>query len=325
MSGVEARDRKSQPQGKKILHKQEQGQEWGKMGIILCVCVLIWLTLTRSGLNITDIWLLFMCAQCVLSFHNRIMYSYSFYGVVGCSCSCSSLCLDAEVVLVVWSSILRAEHWWLQSHQPDSSGKHAAPAAPASHTHSTSISIFALSFFLSGLFLFIPDVCFIPPALICSHVSRCSPGWIHKGLIARDVSLSARLSFHLFSGSCFIAAVHFSPPHSLRAPACLSLCHFNLHSLSVCACQSFPSSLLFCFHHSSVFSAEVSADSSHIFFPTALLSLPPLILPAPHLPVPYFHAWSKSDNTSSAPPPTRKKKVVSTRTQHKAKLFFFPF
>lgn len=138
--------------------------------------------------------------------------------------------------------------------------------------------------------------------------------------------MSVCLSFLLFSGSCFIAAVHFSPPHSLRAPACLSLCHFNLHSLSVCACQSFPSSLLFCFHHSSVFSAEVSADSSHIFFPTALLSLPPLILPAPHLPVPYFHAWSKSDNTSSAPPShPQKKKVVSTRTQHKAKLFFFSF
>lgn len=32
MSGVEARDRKSQPQGKKILHKQEHGQELGKDG-----------------------------------------------------------------------------------------------------------------------------------------------------------------------------------------------------------------------------------------------------------------------------------------------------
>lgn len=201
-----------------------------------------------------------------------------------------------------------------------------SPGRPRlSHTHSTSISIFALSFFLSGLFLFIPDVCFIPPALICSHVSRCSPGWIHKGLIARDVSLSARLSFHLFSGSCFIAAVHFSPPHSLRAPACLSLCHFNLHSLSVCACQSFPSSLLFCFHHSSVFSAEVSADSSHIFFPTALLSLPPLILPAPHLPVPYFHAWSKSDNTSSAPPPIRKKKSGFHKDTAQSQTIFFSF
>lgn len=183
-----------------------------------------------------------MCAQCVLSFHNLIMYSYSFYGVVGCSCSCSSLCFDAEVVLVVWSSILRAEHWWLRSHQPDSQlWETCSPGRPRlSHTHSTSISSFALSFFLSGLFLFIPDVCFIPPALICSHVSRCFPGWIHKGLIARDVCLSARLSLHLFSGSCFIAAVHFSPPHSLRAPACLSLCHFNLHSLS-CLCLSvFP-------------------------------------------------------------------------------------
>lgn len=138
--------------------------------------------------------------------------------------------------------------------------------------------------------------------------------------------MSVCLSFLLFSGSCFIAAVHFSPPHSLRAPACLSLCHFNLHSLSVCACQSFPSSLLFCFHHSSVFSAEVSADSSHIFFPTALLSLPPLILPAPHLPVPYFHAWSKSDNTSSAPPPIRKKKSGFHKdTAQSQTIFFFLF
>lgn len=39
MSGVEARDQKSQPQGKKILHKQEQGQELGKDGDhIVCVC-----------------------------------------------------------------------------------------------------------------------------------------------------------------------------------------------------------------------------------------------------------------------------------------------
>lgn len=163
MSGVEARDRKSQPQGKKSSTNRNRDRNWGKMGIILCVCVLIWLTLTRSGLNITDIWLLFMCAQCVSSFHNLIMYSYSFYGVVGCSCSCSSLCLDAEVVLVVWSSILRAEHWWLRSHQPDSSGKHAAPAAPASHTHTPPLSAYLLclsscldcfcSYLMSVLFL----------------------------------------------------------------------------------------------------------------------------------------------------------------------------
>lgn len=62
-----------------------------------------------------------------------------------------------------------------------------------------------------------------------------------------SVYLSVCLSLCLFLVSCFIAAVHFSPPHSLCTPACLSLCHFNLHSLSVCACQSFPSSLLFAF------------------------------------------------------------------------------
>lgn len=79
---------------------------------------------------------------------------------------------------------------------------------------------------------------------------------INMGLIEKCLAV-------FFVVFCFIAAVHFSSFHSLctTTPPNLSFYHFNLHSQSACACQSFRSSLssLLCF------SAEVSVDSSHIF------------------------------------------------------------
>lgn len=111
-------------------------------------------------------------------------------------------------------------------------------------------------------------------------ISWWSPGWILMGLIARDVCLS----LSLFLVSCFIAAVHFSSFHSLcTPPPCLSVI------LTFTLCLSVPVSpfppLYFCFHHASVFHAEVSVDGSHIFrqpFTLLLLSFPlPHIVPSP--------------------------------------------
>lgn len=109
------------------------------------------------------------------------------------------------------------------------------------------------------------------------------------GLIARDVCLSLSLFWSLVSLQ--LSTFH---PFILSAtpPPPLSLCHFNLHSLSVCACQSFPSSLLL-LSSCLCFSAEVSVDSSHIFPQPFTLLL--LSFSLPHIVIPCFVAWSKSD------------------------------
>ena len=64
-------------------------------------------------------------------------------------------------------------------------------------------------------------------------------GWIHICLIAGDVFLCLSVSFSVASEQLF--TFHPVIP-SILPPA--RLCHFNRHSLSVCACQSFPISLI---------------------------------------------------------------------------------
>lgn len=94
-------------------------------------------------------------------------------------------------------------------------------------------------------------------------VSWWSPGWIHIGLIVRDVSLTFPLSC-LFSVYCFIEAVHFSPSFSLYPlPTCLSVILTFTLRLSVRVSLSPPLYFLLSSWH--CFCAEVSVDSSHIF------------------------------------------------------------
>lgn len=90
--------------------------------------------------------------------------------------------------------------------------------------------------------------------------------------------LQSRFFFFLlwFHCSCPLLILSFS----LNSHPYLSLCHFNLHSLSVCACQSFPSSLLL-LSSWLCFSTEVSVDSSHIF--PQLFAPLPLSVSLPHI------------------------------------------
>lgn len=116
------------------------------------------------------------------------------------------------------------------------------------------------------------------------------------GLIARDVSLSVCVSLPFSLVSCFIAAVHFHPlVLSVPPPSCLSVILTFTLCLSVPVSLSpplyFPLSSWLCF------SAEVSADSSHIFLP-ALFLFSRLVLPAPRRPILCSLAWTKSDDTS---------------------------
>lgn len=200
-----------------------------------------------------------------------------------------------------------------------------SPGRPClSHTHSTSISIFALSFFLSGLFLFIPDVCFIPPALICSHVSRCSPGWIHKGLIARDVSLSVfpSISFQALVSSQLST---FRPLIlSVLPPACLSVILTFTLCLSVPVSLSPP--LYFFAFITALFSLLRWVLIAPIYFFPQPFFLSLLSSSLPHISLSPISTPGPNQTTHHLPPlPSAKKKVVSTRTQHKAKLFFFSF
>lgn len=150
-----------------------------------------------------------------------------------------------------------------------SSGKHAAQQ-PSLFRNTTVLSGHLVSSF-PGFFLpLITGVWFIPTSFYVLGST-----WVCWVKTSNPVSFPQSFFGLLFHHSCPLLILSFP----LNSHPYLSLCHFNLHSLSVCACQFFPSSPLL-LSSWLCFSAEVSVDSSHIF--PQLFALLPLSLSLPH-------------------------------------------